>query len=109
MGHADAAPAQPAMVTVTVAFSPSAGVVDEVSVTLPLGATLDDAVAGSGLAQRHAGIDALPRGVWGVLCNGATVLRPNDRVELYRGLQVDPKEARRRRQRAQAGPVKRQA
>ena len=35
--------------------------------------------------------------VFGVLADRSTVLREGDRVELLRPLQVDPKEARRRR------------
>ena len=90
---------------VSVAYSPRAGEVDEVSLTLEPGATVADALRASGLQARypHAGLDALPVGVWGAFCRRDDVLRDRDRVELYRPLRVDPKEARRRRQRAQLG------
>ena len=99
-------------ITVTVAYSPRAGVVDEVTLSLRAGSTLADAVRASGLAQRHPTHDLAraPLGVWGALRAPNDVLREGDRVELYRPLGVDPKEARRRRQRSQrvlGEPVKR--
>ena len=102
------APAVPD-ITVTVAYSPCAGVVDEVAVSLRAGSTLADALRASGLQQRHPAHDLaqLPLGVWGALREAHGVLREADRVELYRPLEVDPKEARRRRQQAQVGAVKR--
>ena len=85
---------------VSVVFSAQAGVVDTSTLTLPAGATGAAALVASGLALRHPALalDDLPVGVWGVLCAPQTLLREADRVELYRGLTVDPKEARRRRQ-----------
>lgn len=92
-----------ARLTVSVAYSPRAGEVDEVTLQLPLGASVADALHSSGLSERHPGIaiDALPVGIWGSFCDRADVLRDRDRVELYRPLQVDPKESRRRRQQVQ--------
>ena len=86
---------------VSVAYSPRAGVVDEVVLTLPRGATLVDAVHASGLLDRHAGIDLAQArlGIWGRVQAPQTLLREHDRVEVYRPLNVDPKEARRLRYR----------
>jgi uncharacterized protein len=86
---------------VSVAYSPRAGVVDEVVLDLPRGATLIDAVRASGLLDRHAGIDLAQArlGIWGRAQEPHTLLRERDRVELYRPLTVDPKEARRLRYR----------
>jgi uncharacterized protein len=86
---------------VSVAYSPRAGVVDEVVLDLPRGATLIDAVRASGLLDRHAGIDLAQArlGIWGRVQEPQTLLRERDRVELYRPLTVDPKEARRLRYR----------
>lgn len=64
-----------------------------VDLALPPGATVDDAIAASGLAA--AGISGCA--IHGERTSGATLLRDGDRVELLRPLQVDPKEARRRR------------
>jgi len=68
---------------------------------LPVGTTVAEALLASGWAtllgaEQFAGLRA---GVWGRPCEPGTVLRPQDRVELYRPLQVDPKEARRQRYR----------
>ena len=92
---------------VSVVFSAQAGVVDTSALTLPAGATVADALGASGLALRHPELvlDDLPIGVWGALCAPQTLLREADRVELYRGLTVDPKEARRRRQGGQRSLV----
>jgi putative ubiquitin-RnfH superfamily antitoxin RatB of RatAB toxin-antitoxin module len=90
-----------ATLAVTVAFSPRAGEVEEVALTLPVGATLLDALRASGLLVRHPAIDlAVWRiGVWGKLRAPDDLLRERDRVEVYRPLTVDPKEARRLRYR----------
>ncbi|HEY4066712.1 MAG TPA: RnfH family protein [Burkholderiaceae bacterium] len=88
---------------VSVVFSPRAGEVDEVELRLPAGATVADALSASGMQARHPAHDlaALPVGLWGAFCERGDVLRDRDRVELYRPLRVDPKEARRQRQAAQ--------
>ncbi|MBL8325754.1 MAG: RnfH family protein [Rubrivivax sp.] len=84
--------------SVEVAYSPGPGAVDCVALRLPEGATLADAVRASGLVERH-GLDAaaLRTGIWCRAQDGSTLLRDRDRVEIYRPLQVDPKEARRLR------------
>jgi putative ubiquitin-RnfH superfamily antitoxin RatB of RatAB toxin-antitoxin module len=88
-------------VRVSVAYSPQARVVDETELTLPAGATLADAIRASGLLARHGGLDVAQAklGIWGRVQPPDTVLRERDRVEVYRPLQVDPKEARRLRYR----------
>ncbi len=104
MGHADA-PAPPLSLQVEVVYCPQPGDCDVVPLRLESGATVADAVAASGLLQRHAltGEAANPPltvGIWGrVQRDLATPLRDGDRIELYRPLQVDPKEARRARYR----------
>ena len=100
---------EPAELRVSVAFSPRAGVVDEVELRLPCGATVADALRESGMQARHPEHDvaALPVGVWGSFCDRADLLRDRDRVELYRPLLVDPKEARRQRHQVQRGTRRR--
>ena len=97
-----------AHIGVTVVYSPHAGAVEEVTLSLRAGSTIADAVRASGLPQRHAtaSLADAPVGVWGVLRGPHDVLREADRVELYRPLSVDPKEARRRRQRVQREAIK---
>jgi len=86
------------LIAVEVAYSPRAGEVDCVALQVPQGATLADALQASGLLQRH-GLDAgaLRIGVWCKAKELSSVLRDRDRVEIYRPLLVDPKEARRQR------------
>ena len=101
MGSAD--PSAEAALQVAVAYSPRAGEVDEQQLTLPAGATLIEAIRASGLLARHPELDlaALKVGIWGRVRPLDTLLRTHDRVEVYRPLVVDPKEARRARQRKQ--------
>jgi putative ubiquitin-RnfH superfamily antitoxin RatB of RatAB toxin-antitoxin module len=74
---------------------------NRVAIRMVPGATLADALRISGLAgQVEVDDSGKPRvGIW---CRAAaldTLLRDRDRVEIYRPLQVDPKEARRQRYR----------
>jgi len=99
MAHAE----MPAMLTVAVACSPARGAAEECGVVLPAGATLIDALRASGVLERRPHIDLSRQavGIWGRIRALDTPLKDGDRVEIYRPLQVDPKEARRRRQRLQ--------
>jgi putative ubiquitin-RnfH superfamily antitoxin RatB of RatAB toxin-antitoxin module len=82
---------------IEVAYCPAPGRAELVELRLPPGALLRDAISASGLAQRHE-LSAQPlAGVWGKLRPLDSPLRDLDRVELYRALRVDPKEARRLR------------
>jgi len=96
---------------IEVVYCPRPGEVDAVTLTLPAGACLADALQASGLVQRHGlATEGLHAGVWSRVRPPDTVLRDGDRVEVYRPLTVDPKEARRlryKRQRtATAAPTK---
>ena len=78
--------AEPRTIEVEVAFSPRAGVVQRTTLVLPAGATLAQALERTGWALPQG-----PKvGVWGRLREPGDVLRDGDRVELYRGLTVDP-------------------
>ena len=83
-------------------YCPGPGLVDAVVLDLPDGATLAEALQSCGLLQRH-GLNAaeVKVGVWSRAKPHETVLRENDRVEIYRPLTVDPKEARRLRYKRQ--------
>lgn len=67
-----------------------------VTVELAVGACVADAVAATGWND-IAAINGYA--VFGERARGDTVLSEGDRVELLRPLQIDPKEARRRRAR----------
>jgi putative ubiquitin-RnfH superfamily antitoxin RatB of RatAB toxin-antitoxin module len=72
-----------------------------VELQLPEGSTVGDAIGAANLGVRFPGIGAgaLEAGIWSRVANAATVLREGDRVELYRELKADPKDARRARAR----------
>jgi uncharacterized protein len=83
---------------IEVVYCPRPGHCDRVQLRLPEGARVRDAVIASGLCARH-GLqpEAVETGVWGRRQLADSALRDRDRVELYRPLRVDPKEARRLR------------
>ncbi len=68
-----------------------------VGVSVPAGASVADAIEASGIAAQFPGVvlDTLDAGIWGRVADRSTVLKAGDRVELYRALEIDPKEARR--------------
>jgi len=68
------------------------GRVDAVTVELPAGAVVRDAL-------RAAGVQAEEVGVFGKRVRADTPLADGDRVEIYRALALDPKERRRQRAR----------
>lgn len=83
---------------VEVVYCPKPGVDDRVALQLPEGATLADALRASGLLTRHGmSLEGLRVGIWCKAKELTTPLRDRDRVEVYRPLTVDPKEARRLR------------
>lgn len=86
-------------VTVCVVFSPQARQTYECHLQLIPGATLKQAIAQSGLLKELNPdlVASLECGVWGRKAALSRVLREGDRVEIYRPLRVDPKEARRLR------------
>jgi putative ubiquitin-RnfH superfamily antitoxin RatB of RatAB toxin-antitoxin module len=66
---------------------------ERVQLDLAPGCTVQDAIQASGLAQIEPG----RVGVWGRPVSLQTRLCEQDRVEIYRPLIADPKEARRKR------------
>ena len=85
-------------ITVTVAYAAAYEQV-LVEVKLPNGASIGDAIALSGICARFSEIDfaAVKTGIWGKARDLKHELRDGDRVEIYRPLKADPKEARRAR------------
>ena len=68
-----------------------------VELQLDEGATLADAIEASGLDAVFQDVDfaSCEAGVWGKPQSRDHVLRDKDRVEIYRPLDMDPREARR--------------
>jgi putative ubiquitin-RnfH superfamily antitoxin RatB of RatAB toxin-antitoxin module len=83
---------------VEVVYCPAPGINDFTQLKLNEGATVADAVQASGVLQRHAlAAEGLKLGVWSKPREASSLLRHRDRIEIYRPLTVDPKEARRLR------------
>lgn len=102
MARVEAVPNEFMRIEVVVAQAPR--VVAAHAITLPPGSRVASALEVCGLLRDDAGASQAGRlGIWGRLATLETVLRDGDRVELYRPLTVDPKEARRLRYRKQ-GP-----
>ncbi|WGT65887.1 RnfH family protein [Variovorax paradoxus] len=88
------------MIEVTLSCSAAPREVFEQVQRLAPGATVDDAVKASDLAQHFPQLDwrqAMTPGIWGREVEWNQPLKDGDRVELCRPLAVDPKVARRER------------
>jgi len=86
------------LLRVEVVFCPRPGQTEQLSLQLAAGSTLAHALHCSGLVASAPLRDAgWVVGIWGKVKPIDTPLRDLDRVEIYRPLQVDPKEARRLR------------
>jgi len=86
------------MVRLTVCYAlPDSVFLKELDV--PAGTTIIGAIQASGLTQAHPEVDptTLRVGIFGKLKTLDTLVRPGDRVEVYRPLTADPKAARRKR------------
>lgn len=67
-------------------------------ISVAAGTTAREAVLASSLTQDFPEADVYaPLGIFGKAVKDDTVLRDKDRIEVYRPLLADPKEARRRR------------
>lgn len=67
------------------------------TITLPDDAVVDDAIRTSGVQETFPefSFEALQAGIWGKPVDRTHALRDGDRVEIYRPLERDPREARR--------------
>ena len=85
-------------IRITVVYA-EADVQHQVRVECPQGATIEEAIVVSRIADLIPGVDIakLEVGVYGFKQDRSHVLEDNDRVEIYRPLTVSPTEARRLR------------
>lgn len=103
MGHVDKVRgagdgAARGMLRIEVVYCPASGPADQTRLELPAGSTLADALQASGVLARHGLAGAPPPlGIWARVAAPDTLLRDRDRVEVYRPLATDPKQARRQR------------
>jgi len=68
-----------------------------VKLEMPAGASVEQAIEASGILKQcpEIDLDRTQVGVFGKVCDPATVLKMGDRIEIYRPLLRSPKEARR--------------
>lgn len=69
-------------------------------VTAPVGMVVEEAIKLSDIQVLFPEIEISPKlkvGIWGKSCKLDTELKDGDRVEIYRALIADPKEARKNR------------
>lgn len=99
MDRAEGAPTAAGWLDVTVACSECPGRAFEICVRIEAGASTFDALRASGVLERFPTIDVSTAavGVWGRVATLDTKLGQGDRIEIYRPLMLDPKEARRKR------------
>ena len=106
--------ADAAQMTVLLVYAPKPRTVLELAIQVPLLCTVSQALELSGIAQTYPEIEGLLTpdagqhlscGVWGRKVTLQQALRMNDRIEIYRGLLVDPKTARRERFKKQGARV----
>ena len=72
---------------------------DVAGISLPAGSTVGQAIEASGLLAKHPEIDLSRNklGIYAKLAKVDTALRDRDRVEIYRPMIADAKEARKQR------------
>ena len=73
------------------------GRAERIALRLPTGVTVAQALADPKVLARFPDAAMSPAGIFGRRCDPDRPLRDGDRIELYRPLIADPKEARRER------------
>lgn len=70
-----------------------------ISLRVPIGSKLEAALEASGIYEQFPGdeLQTCPTGIWGRPVPRTHPLAEGDRIELYRPLRIDPREARRQR------------
>lgn len=84
---------------ITLLYSPAPRQVRQWDLSLPAGSTVAQALAASGVLLEFPELaeSRLSVGIWGCKAGLRQLLHPQDRLEIYRPLRVDPKIARRER------------
>lgn len=89
---------EPSLIDIEVAYA-TADCQVVVPLQVPLGTTIEQAIKLSGIDERCPEIDITkqPVGIFGKQVKLTTLVTAGDRVEIYRPLLIDPKQARRQR------------
>lgn len=89
--------ADAAQILIELVFSPATGETRCLSLRMPAGSTVAAALRLARARPEDAVPDGQTVGIFGQPVAETTVLRAGDRLELYRPLLIDPKDARRHR------------
>lgn len=92
-------PSSPGLLRIELVYASAPRRVHETSLEVHEGCTLNEALELAGWLEQYPELASgdVSLGVWGRRSTGQTRVREGDRVEIYRGLRVDPKVARRER------------
>lgn len=95
----------PGDIDVAVAFAPTPEEQRVVPLRVARGTTVGEVITASGILAKYPAMDVahLAVGIFGERVSLTQVLEQGDRVEIYRPLIADPKEARRHRARRRLG------
>ena len=85
------------MVKVEIVYVAADKSVIHLKLSLKPGASVSDALNDSGLLTTNPEVQGLPVGIFAKQVSLETVLKPGDRIEIYRALTLDPMEKRRQR------------
>lgn len=87
------------MLSVSVVYAETECTWFECELTLLEGATVRDALLGSGVLSKHpdGSIEQMVIGIYGYRRSLDTILHDHDRVEVYRPLKIDPRVSRKDR------------
>ncbi len=103
MAPVDEAGAAALLIAIELVWSPQQGSVHHLSLNVSAGSTVEQVLLSCPEFADQLGpsgsLATLKLGIWGRLQPLSSVLRDRDRIEIYRPLTVDPKEARRLRYR----------
>ena len=93
------------LIAVTVVYA-LPGFTTEIEVLLAAGSTVADTLDRSGIIARHpeANLGRCPVGIFGKRVDRQSLVIDGDRIELYRPLIADPKDARRKRAKRRRDP-----
>lgn len=87
------------MVTIEIVYIPEEQAPIQMQCVLGDNSTVADALEASGIYQSHPETRGYKVGIFSKVVNLDCLLKPGDRIEIYRPLTLDPKEKRRQRAR----------
>lgn len=67
------------------------------NLSLPAGSTVEDVIKASGIYESNPETQQFAVGLFSKRCSKDKEVKTGDRIEIYRPLQIDPKEKRRER------------